>query len=140
MSLYVVDASVGVKWLVPEIDSDLALRLQDPGHELHAPSLFDAAVANAIWKKLRRGELSSPQAHSIIAQLPSVPLFRHAERPIMLAAFEIAEVADRTIYDSLYVALADRLGGQVVTADERFANSLAGTPWGHLIVTLRQVP
>ena len=35
MSLFVVDASVGVKWFVPEVHSDAAQRLQDPAHELH---------------------------------------------------------------------------------------------------------
>jgi predicted nucleic acid-binding protein len=114
LSLYVVDASVGVKWLVPEAASDLALRLQTATHQLHVPSLFDAEVANTIWKKLRRSELSSSQANSIIIQLPSVPVSRHADRPIIGAAFEIAEKTDRTVYDALYVALADRLGGQVV--------------------------
>lgn len=140
MSVYVVDASVGVKWLVPEVDSNLALRLQDPSHDLHSPSLFDAEAANTIWKKLRRGELTLAKAQSIIAQLPSVPVARHADRPIIGSAFDIAEKTGRTVYDSLYVALADRIGGQVVSADEKFVNALSSTPWAHLIVNLRQVP
>jgi predicted nucleic acid-binding protein len=140
LSLYVVDASVAVKWFAPEVDSDLALRLQTASHRLHAPSLFDSEVANTIWKKLRRGELSSAQANAIIIQLPSVPVSRHADRPIIGAAFEIAEKTGRTVYDALYVALADHLGGQVVSADERFVNALSTTPWGHLTVALRQLP
>lgn len=140
MSLYVVDASVGVKWLVPEADSNLAIRLQSPAHELHAPSLFDAEIANTIWKKLRRGELTSSNASSIVAQLPSVPVVRHADRQLVTAAFVIAEQTGRTVYDSLYAALAGRIGGQAVSADDRFVNALSGTPWAHLIVALRQVP
>lgn len=140
MSLYVVDASVGVNWLVPEADSDLALRLQDPTHDLHAPSLFDAEVANTIWKKLRRGELSAPKANSIVLQLPSLPVSRHADRPIIGSAFEIAEKTDRTVYDSLYVALAEKLRGQVVSADDRFVNALSSTPWAPLVIALRNVP
>ena len=45
MNLFFVDASVGVKWFVPEIQSDAAKRLQDSSHELHAPSLFDVELA-----------------------------------------------------------------------------------------------
>ena len=41
MSLFVVDASVGVKWLVPEIHTDAALRLQDPAHDLHVLAVLD---------------------------------------------------------------------------------------------------
>jgi predicted nucleic acid-binding protein len=140
LSVYVVDASAGVKWFVPEVDSDAALRLQDPAHQLHVPSLFDAEVANTIWKKLRRGELSSATANSIVAQLPSVPVPRHADGPLVKTAFELAEKTGRTVYDSLYLALAGQLAGQVATADDRFVNALSGTPWQHLIIALRQVP
>lgn len=140
MSLYVVDASAGIKWFVPEIDSDAALRLQDPAHHLHVPSLFDVEVANTIWKKLRRAELSSAAADAIVAQLPLIPVPRHSDGPLVKAAFELAEKTGRTVYDSLYLALADRLGGQVVTADDRFVNALSGTAWANLIVALRQVP
>ncbi|HWB11122.1 MAG TPA: type II toxin-antitoxin system VapC family toxin [Pirellulales bacterium] len=140
MSVYIVDASTGVKWFVPEVDSDAALRLQNPVYQLHVPSLFDAEVANTIWKKLRRGELSSATANSIIAQLASVPVSRHVDGSLVSAAFELAEKTGRTVYDSLYLALADRLSGQLVTADDRFVNALSGTAWAHLIVALRQVP
>ena len=139
MSLYVVDASAGVKWFVPEVDTDAALRLQVPVHELHVPWLFDAEVANTIWKKLRRGEVSSAAANSIVAQLPSVPVPRHADGPLVTAAFELAEKTGRTVYDSLYLALADRLTGQV-HPDDRFVNALSSTPWAHLIISLRNVP
>jgi predicted nucleic acid-binding protein len=40
-------------------------------------------------------------------------------------AFSIALTFDRTVYDSLYVALAVRLKADLVTADERLANALA---------------
>lgn len=116
MSLYVIDASAGVKWFVPEVDSDAALRLQDPAHQLHVPFLFDVEVANTIWKKLRRGELSSAAANTIVAQLPLVPVTRHADAPLVRAAFELAEKTDRTVYDSLYLALAERLAGKRTTA------------------------
>jgi len=40
-------------------------------------------------------------------------------------AFSIAATFDRTVYDSLYVALAVRLKADLVTADARLANALA---------------
>jgi predicted nucleic acid-binding protein len=48
MSLFVVDASVGVKWFVPEVHSDAARRLQDPVHQLHVPTLFDVEIGNIV--------------------------------------------------------------------------------------------
>jgi len=44
MSVFVVDASVGLKWFVPEVHSPDALRLQDPTHQLHVPAFYDVEV------------------------------------------------------------------------------------------------
>lgn len=75
-----------------------------------------------------------------VVQLPSIPVSRHTDGPLIKAAFELAEKTGRTVYDSLYLALANKLGGQVVTADDRFVNALSATPWAKMIVALRQVP
>ena len=56
MSAFVVDASVVVKWFVPEVHSDAARRLLTLSHEYFAPDLLFAETANTIWKKIRRGE------------------------------------------------------------------------------------
>jgi len=81
--------------------------------------------------------LTSVDANAITAQLPSTPANRHADAPLVKPAFEIAEKTGRTVYDSLYLALADAIGGQVITADERLVNALSGMPWARLIVALR---
>ena len=53
----VVDASVAVKWLVEEEDSEAADRLLEQRHELFAPRLMASEVGNALWRKVRMGEL-----------------------------------------------------------------------------------
>jgi predicted nucleic acid-binding protein len=40
-------------------------------------------------------------------------------------AFHIATTFERTVYDSVYVALAVQTNSQLITADEKLANSLA---------------
>ena len=62
MSVFVVDASVGVKWYIPEVYDADAKRLQNPAHELHAPHFVDVETANILWKKIQRGELSRADA------------------------------------------------------------------------------
>jgi predicted nucleic acid-binding protein len=51
MSAFVVDASVGIKWYVPEVYDVDARRLQAPAHLLHVPTLWDVETANILWKK-----------------------------------------------------------------------------------------
>ena len=140
MSVFVVDASVVVKWMLPEPLSNEAIRLQSPSHQLHAPSFFEIEVANVLWKKARQGLLSRALADSLAGQLASLPMARHADSPLVAAAFDLAGRLGRTVYDCMYLALAVRLGGQMVTADERFVNSLTGTPWAASAVHLRDVP
>jgi predicted nucleic acid-binding protein len=69
MTSYVVDASVGLKWYLPEVHSDTARRLRAGGNDLNVPSLFYLEFANALWMKVRRGELDQADAEAAFAEL-----------------------------------------------------------------------
>jgi predicted nucleic acid-binding protein len=140
MSVFVVDASVGVKWLIPEPGTPDALRLRNSGHPLHIPTLFDVEIGNILWKKVRQNVVSRSEADQLLAQLPGLPLIRHQDGPLLGNAFDLANQTGRTVYDCPYLALAVQLGGQMVTADERFVNSLATTIWAGSTLRLQDVP
>jgi predicted nucleic acid-binding protein len=140
MSRFVVDASVGVKWFLPEPGTADAVRLQNPSHELHVPAFFDLELANIFWKAIRQGRLSRQDADLLLVQLSSLPMPRHAVGPLVAAAFDIANTADRTVYDSLYVSLAVQLGAVMVTADDRLVNALLGTQWAGHVMRLVDLP
>jgi predicted nucleic acid-binding protein len=136
---FVVDASVAVKWFVPEDDDEAALALLDPAHELHAPDLLAAEFGNTIWKKLMRGELIEEEARTVIHALSVVPLSAHACQALLPAAFDIAVRTKRTVYDSLYISLATGLGARLVTADEKFVNALSSTPFADDVIHVRSL-
>ena len=50
MSVFVVDASLVVKWFVPEVHSVAARRWLDASHDYIAPDLVFPEASNAIWK------------------------------------------------------------------------------------------
>jgi predicted nucleic acid-binding protein len=140
-SCLVVDASVVIKWHVTEIHSDAAQRLlADDGPALHVPDLMFPEVGNILWKKIRRGELTEEQARGIAHLVVAAPLEVHPSAPLMEAAFEIATRTGRTVYDSLYVALAVRLDCRLVTADERLRNALKEGPLGDYILWVEDDP
>jgi predicted nucleic acid-binding protein len=62
----VIDASVAIKWLLPEEGRDLALGLQNEYQEgaidLIAPELIVSEIGNVLWRRMRRGELTSESA------------------------------------------------------------------------------
>jgi predicted nucleic acid-binding protein len=139
MSVVVVDASVAAKWVLPARGETLAtealdlLRRYAAGEILFVvPDLFWAEVGNILWKTVRQKRLTKSLAERALASLkernfPTVP-----SRGLLDLAFAIANAFDRTVYDSLYVALAVDSKGQFITADERLANALAAhlpTKW-----------
>ena len=140
MTPFIVDSSVVIKWFVPESLSAEALRVRDGGTPMHAPDFLDAEVGNIVWKKLRRGALTRAVADSILAKLPFLAITQHPTRLLVPPAFDIAAQAGRTVYDCLYLALAVQLGGQMVTADEKLVNSLAGSRWAAHIIKLQDIP
>jgi predicted nucleic acid-binding protein len=133
MSDWIVDASVVIKWFIPEHLSTEARLWRKGRGALHAPSLLDAELANILWKKIVRGELTRSQGDRILARLPRLLITRHSDATLLASAFDIACDTQRTVYDSLYVALAEQVGGRMVTADEKLFNALRPTRWTALL-------
>lgn len=137
---WIVDASVAIKWLVPEIHTADALRLRNSTKPLHAPALLDVELGNVLWKKVRRGELTAADISEMVKRFLALPLVRHPIQPLVSPALDLACETGRTVYDSLYVALAVNLGGRMVTADRRLVNALANTPYATHVCWVEDVP
>jgi predicted nucleic acid-binding protein len=136
----VVDASVIIKWHVEEIHSVAArFLLEDSAPEMHVPDLAYPEVGNILWKKVQRGELSAEQGREIARLMAVAPIEAHLSAPLLEAAYEIAVATGRTVYDSLYMALAVQLECRLVTADERLYNALKDGPLGAQIAWIEQI-
>jgi len=129
MKTLVVDASVAAKWFLPEPDAAAALRLLDGRRHLAAPDLILSEMGNLVWKLHARGVLDTDEARDMVEHFLSMPLEIHDSTYLLGPALEIAIATKRTVYDSLYLALAVELGGTVVTADEQWVNALTGSPF-----------
>ena len=136
MMRLVVDASVAVKWLIAEQDSDAAERLLEGQHELYAPRLIASEVGSALWRKVRMGELERSRAAVLAAAISEMAVLWAEDESMCSDAIRLALGLDRSVYDCVYLALAHRLGATLVTADERFANALAETEHGGSVVML----
>jgi len=136
----VVDAAVAVKWFVPETHSAEASRLLHPQHELLAPDLLFPEVGNVLWKKVERRELQPEEARSVLHGLARVSLAVHPCQPLVPAALEIALANRRTVYDSLYLALAEARGCRLVTADRRLFNALSAGRLGRSLLWVADLP
>jgi predicted nucleic acid-binding protein len=138
VSLYVVDASIVIKWFVPEIHSDAARRLLSALHEYFSPDLLFPEVGNVIWKKVRRGELTAEQGERLAADISTVAVETVPARGLLVDAHALALTTGLTVYDSMYLALAVRLKTEVITADDRLGRAMAAHPMTAVHVRLIQ--
>ena len=105
-----------------------------------APDLLTAELGNVMWKKVRRGLMTVYEARTAVADFVTMaPVSLHPSTPLLAPALDIAVQYRRTVYDSLYLALAIAAGCRLVTADERLVNSLQGTPLAGSIVALASI-
>ena len=126
----VVDASVGLKWFLPEPDSDIAAELAESGEDLLAPDFWLNEACNVLWRQVRRGGLDPEQAtqglhllRSSIRPTPTIALQLHE------MALEIGIAAGHSPYDTLYVAFALSQGAPaVVVSDAAFARAMRRHP------------
>ena len=121
----VVDASVAFKWLVEEEHSDRATALarlwDDEGGQLASPSLMPFEVANALHRRVTRGELALSVAAGLIQDLMSLGVVLHDTSNLHRRALELAsQLQQGAVYDAHYLALAESLGCELWTADQRF--------------------
>ena len=125
----VLDASTALKWVLVEPDSDKAIRLRDDYrvavHELIAPDSFSLECAHSLTKKQRQGLI--PDAKALWgAILLDAPVYFpiHA---LMDRAVTISVQNRHNVHDCLYVALAEREGCELLTADDRLIRNLQPT-------------
>ena len=129
MTPLVIDSSVAAKWVLDEADSPLADRIWDEATacrvHLLAPDFIDLEVANILWKNSRRGIITETRAADLLGEFQRADFERVPGGPLIGKALHLAQEYDRTVYDSLYLALSEREACPFVTADERLVNAVA---------------
>jgi predicted nucleic acid-binding protein len=139
---YILDASVAVKWVIPEIDSAVALRLRDDfrtgNSELLAPQFFPAECGHALFRLARRRLITGSEASgSLVGLMGDCPRLIPFVG-LMPRASILCQNATIGFYDALYVALAEQEGCQLVTADVKLvANIGSAFPF---VIALSSVP
>ena len=129
--LKVVDASLVVKWLVDEEDSEKARALYRgwvaSGVRIAAPYIMLAEVSNALHRKVVDGEIELDSATGILENLSAHEIEFHNPPNIHAGALRVADRLDQgAVYDSIYLALAERLDCELWTSDRRFYRAARG--------------
>ncbi|MBP6001878.1 MAG: type II toxin-antitoxin system VapC family toxin [Pyrinomonadaceae bacterium] len=135
----VVDASVAIKWFLPEEHSAEAELLLAPACELIAPELTIAEFGNIVWKKIRCGNLRDSEATAIIDSFLRLGIEFQSNVDLLHAAVEVAIETGQSAYDCTYLALAIAKDCRFVTADRKFFLGLRNTRFRNYIVWIENI-
>jgi len=132
LKTYVLDASVAAKWFLrageplAEEAVELLRRHAKGEVDFAVPDLFFAEFTNIFWKAQRVGRCDAELADFAVDEIVNKGLSTYPSAALIQPALRIARALERSVYDSLYIALAVQTNSDFVTADEKLANSTAG--------------
>lgn len=117
--MIVLDASVLVNVLADDsVDGERA-RAAVAGQDLAAPGLIDVEVASVLRRHWLAKSLSARRFAGALDDLADLPLDRYPALPLLARVYGLR--ANVSAYDAVYVALAEHLGCDLLTADRRLA-------------------
>jgi predicted nucleic acid-binding protein len=119
--LIVVDASVIATALGDDGPDGRKARGRIAGEGLAAPELLDLEVVSAFRRLSAAGRLSVERAGTAIIDLGELPVQRVPHGPLLARCWELRETV--TVYDSVYIALAETLNVLLLTADRQLTNA-----------------
>lgn len=136
MGSVVVDSSVVIKWFVAEPHSAESRQLLNDyitgTLDFVEPDLLYAEIGNVVWRKHVLQGMSASDAQQILDTFSKLTLRVIASSTLLAEAYQLAVTHQRTVYDSLYLALAVREGCPFVTADEKLVNAI-GSQFSNIV-------
>ena len=133
MNLYVIDASIAVKWFLPEVYSEKALEILGEDAAFMAPEFLKLEFDSVLSKWCRSGRLEKSISMEIRHTFRELPITYIDHGTVENIAFHYASHAPVTLYDALYLMTAELYEARVVTADAKLADSVSGLPERELV-------
>lgn len=132
----VVDASVAVKWYLPEGEDDLDAarlvldRFSAGALDLVAPDLLLYEVASAVTVATigRHPRLTAALGDLAIDRFLGLELRIAEAAGLLPAAYALVHRHGCALYDASYLALAQRLGIRFITADRKLHRRIGDLP------------
>jgi predicted nucleic acid-binding protein len=121
MRTVVADASAIVDYLLrTTVAVDLVI--EDRRTDLHLPALCDVEVCAALRRALLERRLTAERCTEALQDYLDLPATRHGHVRLLVRVLQLR--ANLTAYDASYIALAERLGGALLTTDDRLKRAV----------------
>ena len=135
----VADASFICKLYFGEVDSDLAKAFADQeGRRIIAPDLLLVEVGGSVFRRVRDGKMSRAKGDIAMSDLRGRFRRTVSATELMDAAWQMSMSLRHPFSDCVYLALAARKNGLLVTADDKFLAKISQSRWADFAVALRE--
>jgi len=116
----VVDASAAIEWLLQtQKGSVIEAQMFSKGQTLHAPHLLDIEVTQVLRRYARERAVTEARAQEGLQNLLDLRILRHRHTFLLRRAWQLRH--HLTVYDAVYVALAEALDAPLLTCDAKIA-------------------
>lgn len=102
-------------------EGEAARKVMATEHEVALPDLADVETVAVLRRRWLARDLTDRRFAAAVDDLLDLPFRRVPSRTLMRRAYELR--ADVSAYDSAYVALAEALDCELVTADARLSRA-----------------
>lgn len=119
--MIVADASVLANAIGDDGADGVTARAALAGQDLSIPELADVEVVSVLRRRWLAKTMTARRFATAVNDLASLPADRYPLLAFMPRAYELR--ANVSPYDATYVALAEQLGCQLITADARLARA-----------------
>lgn len=122
----VIDTSALLRMFIPDgpvpVDAEKAWRAAENGNALLlAPDLILVEATQVLYKKWRVQLLSDLEYNGVLEAVLAMPVELLGHRPFIVRAAELARAHAITVYDALYLAVADQYGAILLTVDQKMS-------------------
>lgn len=131
MPAIVIDSSIALQWVLPEPGVEAALRYV--GVEgVTSPDILLVETANVLAKKVRANNITAEQAITSLAVVKDAVRLVRSE-PLISRALELSIALSHPVYDCVFLACAEQLGGKLATRDAPFIKRVVERGMKHLL-------
>jgi predicted nucleic acid-binding protein len=126
---FILDASVGAKAAIPELDSDKAIKLlEEYGqglHELLSPDFYPFEIIHSITRAERQKRITQAEGAASLQDIIRLMPRLEISYLLLSRAYEIASQERIGAYDSTYLALSEREDCELITADDKLIKAMS---------------
>ncbi len=136
----IIDASVAGKWFFDEPLKEAADYLLQPYYRFVAPDLLVSEFINIVHKNTRIKKITHSYGCESLKRFHELTIHYIPTLDLMENAYRISCELDHPAYDCVYLAITEKYGGVMVTADKQFYNKVKSSSYSNQICWIEDPP